>query len=164
MVKVAITGFGRIGRLILRAAIVQKAFEKGFDLVAINGSGDIKTDAYLLKYDSVHGTLPNDIRAGDGEMIVDGRKVKYLSDRNPENLPWKKLGVEVVLECTGAFTSREGASKHLKAGAKKVIISAPAKGEDEVATVVIGANEADDKIMSMASCTTNCLAAMALVL
>ncbi|RLG20025.1 type I glyceraldehyde-3-phosphate dehydrogenase [Candidatus Micrarchaeota archaeon] len=164
MVKVAINGFGRIGRLVLRAAIVQGVFGKGFDVVAINSGGDLKTDAHLLKYDSVHGILPNKIEARNGEMIIDEKRVKFVSDRNPENLPWKELGVEVVMECTGAFRTREGSSKHLKAGAKKVVISAPAKSSD-VPTVVLGVNEAPDaNVISMASCTTNCLAPMALVL
>ncbi|VVC04965.1 D-erythrose-4-phosphate dehydrogenase [Candidatus Burarchaeum australiense] len=168
MVKVAISGFGRIGKLVLRAALSQKVFGKGFDVVAINGTADTKTDAHLLKYDSVHGIAPNKIEAGDGVMIIDGKKVKYLSERDPEKLPWASLGVELVLECTGAFTNREGASKHLKAGAKKVLISAPAKGEID-ATIVLGVNDsAYDKskhtIVSTASCTTNCLAPMVAVL
>ncbi|MDO8339796.1 MAG: type I glyceraldehyde-3-phosphate dehydrogenase [Candidatus Burarchaeum sp.] len=168
MVKVAISGFGRIGKLVLRAALKQGVFGKGFDVVAINGTADPKTDAHLLKYDSVHGVAPNKIEAADGAIIIDGKKITYLSERDPEKLPWAKFGVELVLECTGAFTNREGASKHLTAGAKKVLISAPAKGEID-ATIVLGVNgSAYDKskhaIISTASCTTNCLAPMVSVL
>ena len=168
MVKVAISGFGRIGRLVLRAALRQGVFGKGFDLVAINGTADTKTDAHLLKYDSVHGIAPNKIEAGDGAIVIDGKPIKYLSERDPEKLPWASLGVELVLECTGAFTNKEGASKHLKAGAKKVLVSAPCKGDID-ATIVLGVNDSVyDKskhaIVSTASCTTNCLAPMAAVL
>ena len=168
MVKVAISGFGRIGRLVLRAALRQGVFGKGFVLVAINGTADTKTDAHLLKYDSVHGIAPNKIEAGDGAIVIDGKPIKYLSERDPEKLPWASLGVELVLECTGAFTNKEGASKHLKAGAKKVLVSAPCKGDID-ATIVLGVNDSVyDKskhaIVSTASCTTNCLAPMAAVL
>ncbi|MFA6035885.1 MAG: glyceraldehyde 3-phosphate dehydrogenase NAD-binding domain-containing protein, partial [Candidatus Micrarchaeia archaeon] len=140
MVKIAINGFGRIGRLIMRAAMKRSMLGKQFDLVAINDPGDINAAAHLLKYDSVHGVLENKIEVKEGTLIVDGKKIAYSSERDPERLPWAKLGVEVVLECTGAFTKKEDASKHLKAGAKKVIVSAPCKGDID-ATLVLGVNE-----------------------
>ncbi|MRR06836.1 MAG: type I glyceraldehyde-3-phosphate dehydrogenase [Deltaproteobacteria bacterium] len=161
--RVAINGFGRIGRSVLRAAIK----EKGIEFVAINDLTDAKTLAHLLKYDSVHGPFPGKVEAGDGEIIVNGKAIKILAVRNPEELPWKKEKIDVVLESTGLFTSREKAELHLKAGAKKVIISAPATNED--ITIVMGVNSHlyDPKkhnIISNASCTTNCLAPVAKVL
>ncbi len=161
--RVAINGFGRIGRSVLRAAIK----EKGIEFVAINDLTDAKTLAHLLKYDSVHGIFPGKVEAGDGEIIVNGKPIKVLAVRNPEELPWKKEKIDVVLEATGIFTSREKAELHLKAGAKKVIISAPATNED--ITIVMGVNSHlyDPKkhnIISNASCTTNCLAPVAKVL
>jgi glyceraldehyde 3-phosphate dehydrogenase len=168
MVKIAINGFGRIGRLIMRAAMKRNMLGKQFDLVAINDPGDVNAAAHLLKYDSVHGVLENKIEVKDNALVVDGKKIAYSMERDPANLPWAKLGVEVVLECTGAFTKKEDASRHLKAGAKKVIVSAPCKGDID-ATLVLGVNDKTyDKgkhtVVSMASCTTNCLAPMAMVL
>ncbi len=163
-VKVGINGFGRIGRLLYRAALETDA---DIDFVAVNDLAGAKTLAHLLKYDSVHGKLPFDVKAKDGAMIVDGKELKVLSQLDPAKLPWKELGVYLAVESTGRFTDREGASKHLQAGAKKVLISAPAKNPD--VTVVLGVN--DDKydhkshnIISLASCTTNCLAPVAKVL
>ncbi|QSV45170.1 type I glyceraldehyde-3-phosphate dehydrogenase [Geobacter benzoatilyticus] len=161
--RVAINGFGRIGRSVLRAAIK----EKGIEFVAINDLTDAKTLAHLLKYDSVHGPFPGKVEVGNGEIIVNGKAIKILAVRNPEELPWKKEKIDVVLESTGLFTSREKAELHLKAGAKKVIISAPATSED--ITIVMGVNSHlyDPKkhhIISNASCTTNCLAPVAKVL
>jgi glyceraldehyde 3-phosphate dehydrogenase len=162
-VKIAINGFGRIGRLVYRAGYKNKDVE----FVAINDVADAKTLAHLLKYDSVHVTMNADIKAGNNSIIVDGKEVKTFALRDPEALPWKDLGVDVVLESTGKFTDKAGAEKHLKAGARKVVISAPAKGPD--VTVVLGVNqEVYDKtrhnIISMGSCTTNCLAPIVKIL
>lgn len=156
-IRIGINGFGRIGRLVLRASLHDPELE----FVAINDLTDAKTLAYLLKYDSVHGTLPGEIHATDGKLVVEGRSIQILAERDPKALPWKDLGVELVIESTGRFTDRAGASSHLSAGAKRVIISAPAKDPD--LTVVLGVNEKqyDPKshhIISNASCTTNCLA------
>lgn len=161
--RVAINGFGRIGRSVLRAA----AKEKGIEFVAINDLTDAKTLAHLFKYDSVHGIFPGKVEAGDNELIINGKAIKIFAARNPEELPWKKEKIDIVLESTGLFTSRDKAELHLKAGAKKVIISAPATGED--ITIVMGVNQHlyDPKkhnIISNASCTTNCLAPVAKVL
>lgn len=156
-IKVAINGFGRIGRNILRAAL----HDKELDFVAVNDLTDPKTLGHLLKYDSVLGNLPDDVKV-DGDIIkVAGRSIKVLSSKDPAILPWKDMGVDIVVESTGHFTKRDGAAKHLTAGAKKVIISAPASDED--VTVVLGVNEEmyDAKkhtVISNASCTTNCLA------
>ena len=165
-VKVGINGFGRIGRNAFRAALANPGL--GVDIVAINDLTDPETLAHLLKYDSVHGNLSDEISATDGELRVNGKDIKVLSERDPADLPWSDQGVEVVIESTGFFTVREDAEKHITAGgAKKVVISAPAKGED--ITIVLGVN--DDKydkdnhhIISNASCTTNCLAPIAKVL
>lgn len=162
-VKVGINGFGRIGRLVLRAAIDLPDVE----IVAINDLTDAATNAHLLKYDSVHGIMDGEISATDDALIVNGKEIKVLSERDPANLPWGQLGVDIVVESTGLFRDREKASKHLEAGAKKVIISAPAKNED--ITIVLGVNEdkydpANHHIVSNASCTTNCLAPVAKVL
>jgi glyceraldehyde 3-phosphate dehydrogenase len=163
-VKVAINGFGRIGRLVLRSI-----FETGrtdVEVVAINDLADVKTNAHLLKYDSVHGRYPGKVEARDGVMVVDGHEIKVLQERDPAKLPWSDMGVEIALECSGVFTKRDGAAKHLEAGAKKVLISAPATDED--ITVVYGVNDdaltPDHRIVSNASCTTNCLAPVAHVL
>jgi len=166
-INVGINGFGRIGRVFLRSALQDKEFMKKFNIVAVNDVTDAKTLAHLLKYDSVHGILDADISYKENALIVDGKEIKVLSEKDPANLPWKDLGVEIVLESSGLFTDRESAMKHLLAGAKKVIISAPAKNPD--VTIVLGVNEkAYDKnkhsIISMASCTTNCLAPMVKVL
>jgi len=161
--KVAINGFGRIGRCVLRAA----AKDKDIEFVAINDLTDAKTLAHLLKYDSVHGIFPGEVSAQGDHIVVNGKEIKILAIRNPAELPWKELKVDVVLESTGLFTSKEKASQHLTAGASKVIISAPATDPD--LTVVLGVNHAEyDKskhhIISNASCTTNCLAPVAKVL
>ena len=166
-IKVAINGFGRIGRLFLRSALADNEFMKNFQIVAINDTTDAKTLAHLLKYDSIHGILDAEIKVKENVINVNGKDIKILSQLDPEKLPWKDLGVEIILESTGAFTDRAGAEKHLKAGAKKVVISAPAKGPD--VTIVLGVNEKmyDSKkhnIISMASCTTNCLAPMVKIL
>lgn len=166
-VKIGINGFGRIGRIFFRSALNDRKFGEKFEVVAVNDLTDTKNLAYLLKYDSVHGVLDHKIEAKGDSIVVDGKAIKVLSERDPEKLPWKELGVELVLESTGRFRNREDAEKHLKAGAKKVVISAPAKNPD--ITLVLGANEKlyDKKkhnIISMASCTTNCLSPMAKVL
>ena len=162
-IKVGINGFGRIGRNFFRASINNK----DMDFAAVNDITDTKTLAHLLKYDSVHGIFQGDIEPKKDSLIVNGKEVKVLAIKDPSALPWKDLGVDVVLESTGLFTDRESASKHLEAGAKKVIISAPAGNPD--ITIVLGVNEKDydpDKhhIISNASCTTNCLAPVAKVL
>ena len=157
-VRVGINGFGRIGRNVVRAA--QKLGAKELDFVAVNDLTDTKTLAHLLKYDSVHGRYPGTVEAKANALLVNGDEMKVLSEKDPAKLPWADLGVELVLESTGRFTDREQAALHLKAGAKKVIISAPAKGED--ITIVYGVNNekydpAKHSIISNASCTTNCL-------
>ncbi len=164
-VKVGINGFGRIGRLILRSAIERGV--KDIDFVAVNDLTDAKTLAHLLKYDSTFGIFGAEISSKGDAIIINGKSLKVLSEKDPSKLPWKDLGVEVVVESTGIFKDREGASKHLSAGAKKVIISAPAKGED--LTIVLGVNEdkydgSKHNILSNASCTTNCLAPVAKVI
>ncbi|MPQ42773.1 type I glyceraldehyde-3-phosphate dehydrogenase [Clostridium tarantellae] len=162
MVNVAINGFGRIGRLALRLM----ANNPEFNVVAINDLTDAKTLAHLFKYDSAQGRFDGEIEVKEGAFIVNGKEVKVTAERNPENLPWGELNVDVVLECTGFFTSKEKASAHLKAGAKKVVISAPA-GND-LPTVVFNVNHdiltGEETVISGASCTTNCLAPMAKVL
>ena len=163
-VKVAINGFGRIGRNILRSIIENK--NDNIKVVGINDLGPIETNAHLLKYDSVHGILNKDVIINGSDLNVGTGPIKVTSERNPENLPWKELDVDVVLECTGIFTSKEKAQQHLTAGAKKVLISAPASGVD--LTVVYGVNHkkisSEHQILSNASCTTNCLAPLAYVL
>ena len=161
-IKIAITGFGRIGRLILRA--IYELNHQDIKVVAINSSrGDTTSNAHLLKYDSAHGKFNADIKTNDHEMIINGDVIKFFSTRNPEELPWDKLNVDVVMECTGAFTSKEKSIVHLKQGAKKVLISAPG-GKDVDATIVYGVNhqilKATDTVVSNASCTTNGLAPM----
>ena len=161
--RIGINGFGRIGRNVLRASLG----DSSLDFVAINDLTDAKTLAYLLKYDSVHGTLEVPVEAKDDHLVVDGKAIKVLAIKDPKELPWKALGVDVVIESTGRFTDREGAGKHLAAGAKIVIISAPAKDPD--ATIVLGVNEnvfdaRSHQIVSNASCTTNCLAPVAKIL
>src|SRR6266496_1869015 len=163
-VKVGINGFGRIGRNLFRAA-----YEAGSDLefVAVNDLIDAEMIAHLLKYDSILGRFPGDIEFSDGSVTVDGKELKVLNEKDPAALPWGDLGVEIVIESTGLFTKREGAQKHLDAGAKKVIISAPATDPD--ITVVLGVNfdsydPEKHNIISNASCTTNCLAPVAKVL
>ena len=160
--RVGINGFGRIGRNFLRAAYGDPALE----IVAVNDITDAKTLGHLLKYDSVHGAFKGSVEVKDNALAVDGKTVKVFASKDPATLPWKDLGVQVVVESTGRFTDRAGASKHLEAGAKKVVISAPAKEED--ITIVLGVNEnrydpAKHHIISNASCTTNCLAPVAKV-
>lgn len=162
-VKIAINGFGRIGRLVARAAVLRD----DIDLVAVNDLGDPEGGALLFKYDSIHGQFPGEVKLNGDQIIAGGKSFKYLSERNPEQLPWKELGVDIVVEATGIFRSKEKASKHLQAGASKVIISAP--GKDVDLTVVMGVNNdkynpAEHHILSNASCTTNCLAPVAKVL
>ena len=163
-VKVAINGFGRIGRLVLRA--IHESGRKDINVVAINDLGPVKTNAHLLKHDSVHGPFPGEVTVGEDWMDIGRGKMKVTAERDPAKLPWKELGVEIALECTGIFTKREQAQKHIEAGAKRVLISAPADGVD--LTVVYGVNhdKLDSKhtIVSNASCTTNCLAPVAYVM
>jgi glyceraldehyde 3-phosphate dehydrogenase len=166
-IKVGINGFGRIGRNFFRATLRDKEFNEKFEVVAVNDLTDPKTLAYLLKYDSVHGVWDAEVGYEENLILVNGKKIKVSSEKDPVKLPWKDLGVDIVLESTGVFRDRENASKHLKAGAKKVVISAPAKDPD--ITVVLGVNESvcdseKHNIISMASCTTNCLAPMVKVL
>jgi glyceraldehyde 3-phosphate dehydrogenase len=163
-VRVGINGFGRIGRNVFRAA---RERGSGYEIVAVNDLMEPKIAAHLLRYDTVHGRFAGTVEPGDGKLVVDGKDVRVLSERDPANLPWKDMGVEVVVESTGLFTKRDAASKHLDAGARKVIISAPATEPD--ITICIGVN--DDKydagqhnIISNASCTTNCLAPLVKVL
>lgn len=161
--KVGINGFGRIGRLVFRA--MEK--DPAFDIVAINDPGSITAAAHLLKYDSIHGRVYDEVRVDGDSIVVDGRTVKILSDRDPANLPWGELGVDLVIESTGFFTDANAAHAHIDAGAKKVLITAPAKNED--ITIVMGVNDdqydpAKHHIVSNASCTTNCLAPFAKVL
>ncbi|HEY4992483.1 MAG TPA: type I glyceraldehyde-3-phosphate dehydrogenase [Nakamurella sp.] len=162
-VRVGVNGFGRIGRNFWRAV---DSLDQDVEIVAVNDLTDTKTLAHLLKYDSVMGKLPYDVHAGDGVISVDDKEFKVLSDRDPGNLPWGDLGVDVVIESTGFFTKADEARKHVAAGAKKVLISAPASGED--LTIVLGVNDdaydGSQTIISNASCTTNCVAPMAKVL
>ena len=163
-VKVAINGFGRIGRNVFRAARSQGA---PFEIVAVNDLMDLETAAYLLRYDTVHGRFPGTVEVGDDGLIVDGKLLRVVSERDPAALPWGEMGVQVVVESTGLFTSRDAAAKHLDAGASKVVISAPASGPD--LTVCIGVNDdqydaSQHHVISNASCTTNCLAPLAKVL
>ncbi|MDX9913442.1 MAG: type I glyceraldehyde-3-phosphate dehydrogenase [Candidatus Moranbacteria bacterium] len=157
MLKVAINGFGRIGRPSFKIIFEREDME----VVAINDLADAESLAYLLKYDSAYGVYNREVKAGDKKIIVDGKEIPVFGEKDPNNLPWKELGVDVVLECTGIFITREGASGHINAGARKVVISAPAKDES-IKTFVMGVNEKDltseDDIISNASCTTNCLA------
>ena len=159
-VKVAINGYGRIGRNVLRA-LYESRRNGEIAIVAINDLGDANTNAHLTRYDTVHGKFPGDVKVDGDSLVVNGDRIRVLAQRNPAELPWKDLGVDLVMECTGLFTSKEKASAHLKAGAKKVIISAPG-GKDVDATIVYGVNhqslKASHTVISNASCTTNCLA------
>ena len=159
-IRVAINGYGRIGRNVLRAHY-ESGKKHGIEIVAINDLGDPKTNAHLTRYDTAHGRFPGTVEVEGEYMVVNGDKIRVLANRNPAELPWGELGVDVVLECTGFFTSKEKASAHLQGGAKKVVISAPG-GKDVDATVVYGVNhnvlKASDTVISNASCTTNCLA------
>ena len=167
--KIAINGFGRIGKNITRH-LIDAGYLAGqggdLELVAINDLGDIKSNAHLLKYDSIHGPIANAISYENNEILIDSSSVKFFSERDPSQLPWNDLDIDIVFECTGFFTSKEKASSHLTAGAKKVLISAPAQDPDK--TIVYGVNHSelqqDDLIISNASCTTNCLAPLAKVI
>ncbi|HZY12194.1 MAG TPA: type I glyceraldehyde-3-phosphate dehydrogenase [Beijerinckiaceae bacterium] len=163
-VKVAINGFGRIGRNVLRAIV--ESGRKDIEVVAVNDLGPVETNAHLLRFDSVHGRFPGEVTVEGDSLIVDGHKIKVKAIRNPAELPHKELGVEIALECTGIFTSKEKAKAHLDAGAKRVLVSAPADGAD--LTVVYGVNHdkltKDHLVVSNASCTTNCLAPVAKVM
>ena len=160
-IRVAINGFGRIGRNILRAHY-EKKLHKDIQIVAINDLGDVKTNAYLAQHDTTHGLFPGEVTVKDNNLVVNGDIIQVVAERDPKKLPWKSLNIDIVFECTGLFTSKEKASMHLEAGAKKVLISAPATGAD--ATIVYGVNDhtlkSTDTIVSNASCTTNCLATM----
>lgn len=164
MTRVAINGFGRIGRLVARAILEKK--DSGLELVAINDLADAQSNALLFKRDSVHGAYPGDVRAEGNDLVIDGRRIAVTAERDPAKLPHRENGVEIALECTGFFTDRDKASAHLAAGARKVLISAPAKNVD--LTVVYGVNHdkltAEHEIVSNASCTTNCLAPVAKVM
>ncbi len=162
--RVAINGFGRIGRLALRALLESK--RRDLKVVALNDLGPVKTNAHLLQYDSIHGTFPGKVRVYKDAIDAGSGRIQVLSERDPLKLPWKELGIDLVLECTGFFTTRETAAQHLQAGAKRVLVSAPATGAD--LTVVFGVNEnklrKSHRVISNASCTTNCLAPVAMVL
>ncbi len=162
MIRIAINGYGRIGRNILRAHY-EKKLHPEIQIVAINDLGDVETNAHLTRYDTTHGKFPGTVEVVGQDLIVNGDKIRVVAERDPKKLPWKELNVDIVFECTGLFTSKEKAAQHIEAGAKKVIISAPATGVD--ATVVFGVNEgvlkSQDQVISNASCTTNCLAAVA---
>ena len=164
-VKIAINGYGRIGRNIMRA-IYESGRTEEFQVVAINDLADAKTNAHLTQYDTAHGKFPGDVSVDGGDLIINGDRIKVFAERDPANLPWGELGVEVVHECTGFFRSKETAGAHIRAGAKKVIVSAPGQNVDN--TVVYGVNhdtlKATDEVISNASCTTNCLAPLAKVL
>jgi glyceraldehyde 3-phosphate dehydrogenase len=164
-IRVAINGFGRIGRNVLRSA--KQAGEEDIDFVAVNDLTDATTLAHLLKYDSVHGHYPGTVEVSDGGLVVDGDEIRVFSERDPAQLPWGDLGVDIVIESTGHFWDRDGAAKHIQAGARKVIISAPGKNED--ITIVLGVNQDQydpdtHDVISNASCTTNCLAPVVKVL
>ena len=165
--RVAINGLGRIGRCLVRGIFESDEY-KDIELVAVNGPAPIETHIHLLKYDSIHGRFSKKVEASkDDNLLINNKEVKLFHERNPEDLPWKDLDIDVVLESTGIFTNKEGASKHLKSGAKKVLISAPAKSDD-IKTIVYGVNDelinASDDIISVGSCTTNCLAPIAKIL
>lgn len=164
-IKVAINGYGRIGRNIMRA-IHEYGWNGKIDIVAINDLGDAKTNAHLTRYDTTHGTFAYDVVVDEGDLVVNGDRVKVFAERDPAKLPWAELGVDVVFECTGLFRSKETAGKHIAAGASKVIVSAPGQNVDN--TIVYGVNDdtlkSTDTVISNASCTTNCLAPLAKVL
>lgn len=162
--KIAINGFGRIGRLALRS--IMETGRKGVDVVAINDLGPVETNAHLVRYDTVHGRFPHDVKVANDTIDVGAGPIKVFAERDPANLPWGELGVDIVFECTGIFATRDKAAAHLQAGAKRVLVSAPASGADK--TIVYGVNHGtlsgDDHVVSNASCTTNCLAPVAKVL
>jgi glyceraldehyde 3-phosphate dehydrogenase len=163
-IRVAINGFGRIGRLVLRAAYESR--REDLEIVGVNDLGPVETNAHLLRYDSVHGRFPGEVSTGEGWIDLGHGRIRVTAERDPAKLPWHELGVDVALECTGIFTKREAAAKHLEAGAKRVVVSAPAEGAD--LTAVMGVNHDDlrpaHRVVSNASCTTNCLAPVAYVL
>ncbi len=165
-IRVAINGLGRIGRCVLRAAFEEQKYSD-IEIVAVNGSANAATQKHLLQYDSIHGKFSKKVEIEGENLVVDGKKILLINERNPEKLPWKDLKIDLVFECTGAFTDHKDASKHIIAGAKKVIISAPAKGDD-VKTIVYQVNHdklsKDDVVISIGSCTTNCLAPVAKIL
>jgi glyceraldehyde 3-phosphate dehydrogenase len=165
-IKVGINGYGRIGRNVLRA-LYEAGRQKEIEICALNDLGDANTNAHLTRYDTVHGKFPGEVKVDGSSMVVNGDRIRVLAERDPSKLPWGELGVEIVLECTGLFTSKAKASAHLKGGAKKVVISAPG-GEDVDATIVYGVNhnvlKASHTVISNASCTTNCLAPVVKVL
>ncbi|MEB3267400.1 MAG: glyceraldehyde 3-phosphate dehydrogenase NAD-binding domain-containing protein, partial [Leptolyngbya sp.] len=166
MIRVAINGFGRIGRNFLRCWLTRENSQ--LDVVAINDTSDPKTNSHLLRYDSMLGRLDADVQPGEDSLIVNGKTIKCYSDRNPNNLPWKAWDIDLVIESTGVFVSEEGASRHIEAGAKKVLITAPGKGGN-IGTYVMGVNHEDYRhdahnVVSNASCTTNCLAPVVKVL
>lgn len=160
-IRVAINGFGRIGRNIMRAHF-ERGVHSNIEIVAVNDLGDVATNKHLFKYDTTHGKFPGEVTATGNQLIINGQVIQVVAERDPRKLPWKELDIDVVFECTGLFTSKEKAGLHLEAGAKKVIVSAPATGVD--ATVVYGVNhtilKASDQVISNASCTTNCLASI----
>ncbi len=163
--RIGINGFGRIGRLVLRAT--NERYPDKLEVAAVNDLTDAKTNAHLLKYDTTYGGYPGHVEASNGDLVVDGRSIRVFSERDPAQIPWSEMGVDLVVESTGLFTDAEKAGGHLEGGAKKVVISAPARGED--LTIVLGVNEhlydgANHKIVSNASCTTNCFATMVKVL
>src|SRR4030066_1299721 len=165
-IKIAINGFGRIGRPTLRRILDKHS---DLEVVAINDLTDATTLAHLLKYDSLYGIYNKSVKHTDNALVIDGKQIKVLAESDPSKLPWKELGIDIVLECSGVFTDYEGALKHIKAGAKKVIISAPSKDQDKIPSYILGVNEEKfdvkkDKIIDMGSCTTNCLAPVAKVL
>jgi|TARA_B110000977_G_C11062467_1_gene486510 glyceraldehyde 3-phosphate dehydrogenase len=163
-INVAISGFGRIGRLVLRSIIENK--RKDINVVAINDLAPVETNAFLLSYDSIHGPLKEKVSINKGQMVIDKKRITVLKERDPKQLPWKKLKIDIVFECTGLFTSKDTASMHLTAGAKKVLVSAPCTDADK--TIVYGVNHESltkkDTVVSNASCTTNCLAPVTKVL
>ncbi len=165
-VRLAINGYGRIGRMVLRA-LYESGKRDEMQIVAVNDLGDAGTNAHLTRYDSAHGRFPFEVQVGDGELIVNGDHVRVLAERDPANLPWGELGVDIVLECTGLFRTRDKASAHIRAGANKVVVSAPA-GTNTDATIVYGVNHhilnSSHQVISNASCTTNCLSPVAKVL
>ncbi len=162
-IRVAVNGLGRIGRCVTRA-IFENSKYSNIELVAVNGPAPAETQKHLLKYDSIHGRFSKTVEVGENSLIIDGKKVRLFGERDPKKLPWKELEIDVVLECTGIFTDFKDASQHIEAGAKKVIISAPAKA-DNVKTIVYGVNDenlnSQDQVISVGSCTTNCLAPIA---
>lgn len=162
--RIAISGFGRIGRDVARILLQRK--DEDLDLVALNITSDLETNAHLFKYDSLYGKFPGEVNVEDDKLVVDGHEIQVVSNRDPEQLPWDELDIDIVIDATGAFTDREGLEKHIKAGAKRVLLTAPGSG---VKTIVLGVNDEDynpeeDFIISNASCTTNCLAPVAKVL